>query len=120
MKLIQNTFFLSRPVVGGIPLFPLTGGRVAILAERGNPVATGREEKPDPFAVYECFFVASQEGRELAKISLDSPEAWRERVRAFALEVEDDALNEFWEILQGEIEAVRRARVEPVGKPDDA
>ena len=41
MSLIDVTFFAKRPKVGCYHLHPLTAGRLALLEERGNPLATG-------------------------------------------------------------------------------
>ena len=120
--LLKFTMFSHRPKVGDYRLRPLTGGRMAVLEERGNPLARGAEEgdEVDPFTVYECFFVATLDGEELAELSVLEDEAWKIKLRGWAMEVDDDLLNEFWEVFNGELEAAKGAQTKARKKPKKA
>lgn len=112
------TLFDHRPEVGGVMLHPLSGGRIAILEERGNPLAMGVAAGTEVASrsVYEVLMVARLGADELLDLAdLDDP-GWRRAVRKFSLEVPDDELYEFWMILEAEMEAVRAAVAVPKKK----
>jgi len=112
------TLFDSRPEVGGERLHPLTGGRVAILEERGNPLVAGLKEGEvvQSWAVYETLMVAALEDEELLDVCVLDDAGWKREVRRYALGVEDGVLSEFWVILEAELRAIRAAQVETVKK----
>lgn len=121
MKLISHTLFSTRPEVGGVRLFPLSAGRIEALRALGNPLGTGDGSEVGVRAIYEAYLVSTLEGQDLAHL-LANPERWKLMVDGTALNLPDEVLNEFWEVLQDELAAISRKTVEPVediepGKP---
>ena len=117
MSLIDVTFFAGRPSVGAYKLNPLSAGRIAVLEERGNPLATGEEgaEKEDRFAIYEAMMVAVMDGPELADLSMEAEFEWQRAVRAFGIDCSNDDLNKFWQICEAEILAAGASQVKKSG-----
>ena len=117
MSLIDVTFFAGRPKVGAYKLNPLTAGRIAVLEERGNPLATGDEgaEKENRFAIYEAMMVAVMDGPELAELSMEAEFEWQRAVRAFSMDCSNDDLNKFWQICEKEILAASGSQVKKSG-----
>lgn len=117
--LLKFTMFSARPEVGGRKLNPLTGGRLAVMEERGNVIATGARpgDDVDSFSVYEAMFICLAGGAELAELSLLDDRDWKLAVRGFAMDVPDDDLNEFWAVFNGELEAAKAAATESAKKP---
>lgn len=111
--LIQYTLFKKRPKVGGYQLHPLSAGRLLILEELGNPLGTGEvQDEVDQMSVYEAFMVASMDADELADAVADEA-AWKRQVRVFSLDLADDDLNKFWEIMQDELSEAAKKMTEP-------
>ena len=117
--LIRHTLFKARPKVGAFQLHPLTAGRVLVLEELGNPLGTGSDIEIDSRAVYEAFLVAILPGEEL-EAAVQDEDAWLRRVRVLSLEMSDDDLNAFWEIIQAELQAAAGKMTEAVEKPAPA
>lgn len=117
--LLRFTLFSARPAVGGRKLHPLTGGRLAVLEERGNVIATGAKtgDEVDSFTVYEALLVALLDGEELAELSVLEAKEWKIKVRSFAMGVADAELNQFWGIFNAELDAAKAAQVKPRKKP---
>lgn len=117
MSLMEYTFFSKRPQVGQYQLHPLSVGRLAVLEERGNPLATGDGGgQEDRFSIQEALLVASSSGDDLAEWSLEDEPAWKLRVRRFAMDISNDDLNEFWEISMKELKAAQDSMVAPPEK----
>lgn len=118
MSLVSYTFFKNRPTVGEFQLFPLTGGRLIILEERGNPLALEdvSESEVDPFALYEALLVASCDGETLAEVSLCNDLDWKLEVRKFGLDCSDEAINDFEQVIKKEMEAIQKAAVKSAKK----
>lgn len=113
--LLKFTLFAARPKVGKWTLYPLTGGRMAVLEERKNPLGMGVQDgdEIDSFAVYEALLVLILDGEELAELSLLDDKEWKLKVRTWALDVPDEVLEEFWEFFNKELEAVTEAKTKP-------
>lgn len=116
---LKFTLFATRPKVGKFKLHPMTGGRMAVLEERGNPLALGAEtgDEVDPFVVYEALLVAILDGEELAELSLLDADAWKLKVRKWSMDVEDEVLEGFWDVFNGELDAVKEVQTVPRKKP---
>lgn len=113
--LVKYTLFEKRPEVGGEKLYPLTAGRVALLEELGNPLGAGKNVKADGDDVFEAYLVCSMSGEELADATADM-ENWKRQVRVARFTLEDTVLNDFWQVLQDEIELVNAKFAQPVAK----
>lgn len=119
MRELTITLFDDRPKVGGERLHPLTGGRIAMLEERGNPLIGGVKEGAtvSSWAVYEVLMVARLEDEDLVDVAMEDETGWQRAVKGFALQVPDDELREFWQVLEAEIKAIEAAQVEVKKKP---
>tara|TARA_R110002110_G_scaffold11801_12_gene56555 strand:+ start:135 stop:536 length:402 start_codon:yes stop_codon:yes gene_type:complete len=115
---ILLTMFSERPEVGGRRLEPLTGGRVAVLEERQNPLVMGVKKggEVSSWKVYEVLMVATMAAEDLAALAMEEGPGWDQAVKLFGIGVPDDELQEFWAVLEAEMEAIRKARVVPKKK----
>lgn len=117
MSKLKMLLFEKRPKVGGIQLWPMTGGRVAILEEKGNALVSGGEEITiSRFEIMEAFLVVALGPEELAeKLGLDDA-AWRREVNLFSLGEAGDLVAEFGEMMREEFDRIRGAMAEPKKK----
>jgi len=119
MSLVNYTFFKTRPKCGEFKLYPLTAGRLIILEERGNVLATKRSEENADVPVmtmYEALMVASTDSEALAEVSLLEDHDWQLEVRKFSFDCSDEAVGDFEGIFMKEMEAVQKKMVKPIKK----
>jgi len=121
MKKNSLVLFSSRPALGGVALFPLSAGRVAILEDRKNPfvIGTGDGEisvEMGSFELFEVMFVLSLEAEALAIASVLEGDEWKVEVRKFSLGDAGDYVEEFGRLVQGELEAIQANLTTPKKK----
>jgi len=113
-KLLGHTFFKKELTVGKFKLNALSGARMLILDEVGNPLATGEEDADAKWSVYEAMMVCVLDAEALLAYNALSPDEWKAKVKAFAMGVEDDELNEFWDLFQAELVEINASKVKEV------
>lgn len=116
-KSLSRTLFANRPKAGGYELQPLTAGRILFLEERGNSLFTGALKEGDDVSsgdVYEAFFVCVCSGEELAELA--SGDEFEKAVKTFQFDLQDEALVDFWNVLEEEQESIQKAKAVPKKK----
>ncbi|MGJ8677226.1 MAG: hypothetical protein ACSHX0_06895 [Akkermansiaceae bacterium] len=114
--LVQFTLFDTRPVVDGKKLYPLTAGRLRLLEELENPLASGDfEGEVDTIFIYEVFLVVALSSEDLAEKMRDK-DAFKHEVLVSSLSMADEVLNAFWDLLQDEMTAAARKMTVPAAK----
>lgn len=111
MKRAGIVLFSKRPKIGGRALYPLSGGRVAVLEERGNVIFQGgedeREVKVTRFDLMEAMMMAALDPADLAPLMALDDDEWKVAVNEFSLGELGDFVGEFGELLKAEMDAVR-------------
>ena len=117
-SLVAVTLFKDRPQVGGKKLYPLSGGRLAMLEERGNPLVgeLSKGSEITSWQVLELLMVARMSRDELVEVAMLPDEEWERGVKIFGIDVEEEDLSDFWEILEAEFEAIRKLMATPAKK----
>ena len=109
--------FGERPKIGGMKLWPMSGGRIAILEEKGNALVTGSGEvSVSRFELFEAFFVAASGPEDLVEALGAGEDRWKDAVNLFSLGEAGDCLEEFGELMREEFERIRGSLAEPKKK----
>lgn len=117
MKKTGMILFAKRPKVGPFELWPMTGGRVAILEEKGNALVEGSEDGTvSRFELFEAFFVVSQGPDQLAEAMGFEDDEWKLAVNRFSLGEAGEAVEEFAKVARAEFERIQAAIAEPKKK----
>ena len=91
---------------------------MAMLEERGNPLVgeLSKGSEITSWQVLELLMVARMSRDELVEVAMLSDEEWQRCVKIFGIDVEEEDLSDFWEILEAEFEAIRKLMAAPAKK----
>ena len=111
--LFHHTLFDTRPTLGKKKLHPLTGGRLKLLEEIGNPIGTGDiGEEVDITHIYEAYFVAISSEDDLYE-AITHEDGISGKSRRLSLSLSNDTMNEFWGLFQDELQAAADKMTQP-------
>ena len=119
MKKQGIVLFAKRPKIGPMTLWPMSGGRVAILEEKGNRLVTGTgggEASISRFELFEAFFVAASSEDELVPMMSAEDREWKNAVNGFSLGEAGDLVDQFAEVVRAEFERITAMITEPKKK----
>lgn len=114
--------FAKRPQLGGLTLYPMSGGRVAILEEKGNPLVGGGDDHEEEereitrFELFEAFFVVASDQDELVEAMGLDEEGWKKAVNRFSLGEAGNLTEAFGRLVRSEFERIKKAIAEPKKK----
>jgi len=105
------TLFDTRPLVGDKPLHPMTGGRIALLEERANPLVIGGQPGAEisSWKLFEVLLVATSTDEELVELSFLEAGEWDRAVRRLGLATTTEELLAFSALLENELVAIQAA-----------
>lgn len=119
MKSDALVLFGSRPKLGGKAVFPLSGGRVALLEDLGNGLFggdAGESVTVSRFELFEVMMVCVLSEDELVEAMGMDEGAWKREVNRFSLGPYGDRVEEFGELLRLELEAIQNRVTRPKKK----
>ena len=106
--------------VGGVALFPLSAGRVALLQSWGNVIISGAAEEADAvsetdlfYGMGEVLYVLRHSGAVLAGLSVLAKDRALVKGREWIMDVPQAEIEEFAGLWSGEVAALEQSAAEP-------
>ena len=118
-KTLEEAFLFEGFQLKGNQIKPLSANRRTFLRKMGNPLfgGDGGEDMDDGELCAEALMSCTLSPPELGSY-LARKDEWREKVGEFAVSLDDFAVEQFQGVLMDEIEALKAAQVEPLGKDE--
>jgi len=114
---LDEIFLFTGYLYNGIQVFPLSKNRRTFLRKMGNSICDGVGDGLDEFdELAECLLACTLKPEELAQLT--EKKTWREKLEDFTITSPDYAIERFGNVIMQELENLKMASVESLGKEE--
>ena len=112
---LDEIFLFTGHEYNGLQVFPLSKNRRTFLRKMGNSICEGEGHELDEFdELAECLLACTLTPQDLSRLT--DKKAWREKLEEFTIASPDYAIERFGNVMMEEVENLKMASVESLGK----
>ena len=114
---LEGSFLFAGFEVAGVQIFPLSANRRTFLRLMGNSICDGSgDDLSDTDEIAECLMACTMTPEQLGKIR--DKDVWREQLACFSINSPDGLIEQFGDEILNEVERLKLAAVETLGKAE--